>query len=85
MSLREYNSRRMDTHDGLEKSDFYIGFEFWTATGRWRCTDVGTRTIAAIKLDEPDPSLYNGPPYKIVEHVFDEYDFDGCSRSEFTA
>jgi hypothetical protein len=36
---------------GLEHSDFYIGREFWTETGRWRCTDVGTRTICAISLE----------------------------------
>lgn len=23
----------------------------------------------------------NGPPYGVVEHVFDEYDFDGCEES----
>ncbi len=34
----------------MRHEDFRIGAEFWTATGNWRCTDVGTRTIAAIKL-----------------------------------
>jgi hypothetical protein len=63
----------------MEHSDFSIGTEFMTATGRWRCTDVGTRTIAAIKLDlDHDPFWYNGPPYAVVEQVFDEYDFEGC-------
>ncbi len=66
----------------MKYSDFQIGREFWTATGPWRCTDIGTRTIAAIKLDQDDPALYNGPPYGIVESVFDEYDLKGSYPSE---
>jgi hypothetical protein len=63
----------------MEHSDFKIGIEFLTATGRWRCTDVGTRTIAAIRLDlDHDPAWYNGPPYAVLERVFDEYDIEGC-------
>ena len=63
----------------MNHSDFKIGTEFLTATGRWRCTDVGTRTIAAIRLDlDHDPAWYNGPPYAVVERVFDEYGFEDC-------
>ena len=55
----------------MKHSDFKIGIEFLTATGRWRCTDVGTRTIAAIRLDlDHDPAWYNGPPYAVVERVY---------------
>jgi|SRR4029077_12255069 len=65
---------------GMKPSDFKIGTEFLTGSGRWRCTDVGKRTIAAIKLDhDDDPSWYNGPPYAVAEHVFDEYDLEGIS------
>lgn len=35
----------------LEHAEFFIGREFWTESGRWRCTDVGTRTICAISLE----------------------------------
>jgi hypothetical protein len=64
----------------MEHSDFKIGTEFMTAAGRWRCTDVGTRIIAAIRLDlDHDPFWYNGPPYAVAEQVFDEYDFEGCA------
>ena len=35
----------------MKHSDFHIGLEFFTATGRWRCTDVGTRVIVAISLE----------------------------------
>ena len=58
----------------LEHIDFTIGREFWTETGQWRCTDVGLRTICAIKL-EGEPHTWDGPPYSVVEQVFDENDF----------
>jgi hypothetical protein len=63
----------------MKHSDFRIGREFVTGSGRWRCTDVGERTIAAIRLNhDDDPSWYDGPPYASGEHVFDEYDIEGC-------
>ena len=81
----------------MKHEEFSIGTEFVTNTGRWRCTDVGTRTIVAIKLSEvtvttyaddgttttsteapPDPSWFNGPPYALAEHVFDEDDLSSC-------
>ncbi len=83
----------------MKHSDFKIGLEFRTATGRWRCTDIGTRVITAISLEprnnvrsyinesgerveeqyvSNDPRDLNGPPYDVVESVFDEYDFGGC-------
>jgi hypothetical protein len=83
----------------MKHSEFRIGCEFTTGAGRWRCTDVGTRTIIAISLEpretveqtcddngiwherrylSNDPRDLIGPPYSIVEHVFDEYDFEGC-------
>lgn len=73
--------------------------EFFTAAGRWRCTDVGSRVIVAISLEAheivtqhtdtsgqrvetramtDDPSWHAGPPYAIVEHVFDEYAIEDC-------
>ena len=62
----------------MKKSDFRIGDEFFTAAGRWQCTDIGTRTIIAIKKNMDDESWYNGPPYAVAEEVFHEYDFEGC-------
>ena len=62
----------------MTKDEFRIGQEFYTASGKWRCTDIGTRVIVAIKLDQEDARNYEGPPYSIVEHVFDEYDIGGC-------
>lgn len=63
----------------MEKEEFNIGQVFYTNTGKWRCTDIGARVIVAIHLDQQDPRNYNGPPYSIAEHVFDEYDIEGCS------
>ncbi|HNT78924.1 MAG TPA: hypothetical protein PKH77_28285 [Anaerolineae bacterium] len=63
----------------MKKEDFYIGLEFYTAAGKWRCTDIGTRVIVAIRPDQADTRNYIGPPYSVAETVFDEYDFGGCS------
>jgi hypothetical protein len=64
----------------LEHNEFVIGQRYWCGGSPWRCTDVGTRIITAIKLEhDDDPWMYNGPPYKVVEYVFDEYDIQGCS------
>jgi hypothetical protein len=67
----------------MQKDEFQIGTEFYTGAGRWRCTDVGLRTIAAIKLDHDEPSWYNGPPYAVVEHLFDENDLEACALEPY--
>ena len=58
--------------------EFRIGQEFTMSDTRWRCTDIGSRTVVAIKLDAPDPSWYAGPPYAVAELVIDEYDQEAC-------
>lgn len=73
-----------DEGQPMRHEDFTIGQEFETDTGTWRCTDVGTRTIVAIRVsDYDDPSWFNGPPYAVVETVFDEDDMEGetCWRT----
>ena len=63
----------------MKHHDFAIGGEFLTATGTWRCTDIGTRTIIAIKIsNRDDPTGLNGPPYAVAETVFDENDREAC-------
>ena len=63
----------------MRHEDFKIGTEFKTDTGIWRCTDVGTRTIIAIKIsDHENPSWFNRPPYAVAEIVFDEDDREVC-------
>ena len=63
------------THD-----EFIIGETFWTPTGEWLCTDIGTRTILAIHLNQQDESWYIGPPYAVAEYPFDEDDIEVCEK-----
>ena len=37
----------------MQHEEFSIGLAFFTAAGRWRCTDVGTRVVVAIQLTTP--------------------------------
>jgi hypothetical protein len=63
----------------MKPADFTIGLEFWMNGFRWRCTDVGSRFVIAIRLgDEDDPTKCIGPPYKVAEVVLDEYDLAAC-------
>jgi hypothetical protein len=41
----------------MNLQEFQIGQEFWCGARRWRCTDVGTRVVAAICLE----------PHEVVE------------------
>jgi len=34
----------------MELRDFVIGETFWTHHGAFRCTDIGTRVVVAVKL-----------------------------------
>ena len=63
----------------MKHSDFRIGCEFLTGSGRWLSTDPGKRTITAIRLNhDDDPRWYNGPPYAVAEDVFDEEGIKDC-------
>jgi len=44
----------------MEHRDFKVGTLFRTGTGLWRCTDVGTRTIAAIYLEQVEVNGTSG-------------------------
>lgn len=79
-------------------ADFRIGTIFTDGVAKWKCTDVGTRTIAAIRIDsvEVDGSeprtldeaeatamgWFAGPPYAVDEEVFDEDMIEGCQVLE---
>ncbi len=46
----------------MQHGDFRIGETFWCSGREWRCTDIGRRTIFAIRIDSveagsnaPDP------------------------------
>ena len=86
----------------MTPKDFHIGLEFWCCGKLWRCTDIGSRVVIAISLEEhevvsseqdtnapgkrierrymsSDPIWLDGPPYGVVEHVFDEDSLKVCS------
>ncbi len=65
----------------MQKENFHIGCEFYTATGKWRCTDIGTRVIIAIKLDKKDESWYNGPPYASFYVILRRQKIKWCRQS----
>lgn len=65
----------------MNLSQFKIGEEFICGSKKWRCTDIGTRTVAAICVSSHEETLLEGPPYYVVENVFDEYDIEGCYKS----
>ncbi len=66
----------------MKHSDFTVGGEFLCGEKRWRCTDIGTRVVVAVCLnDHDDSSWFHGPPYAVTETVFDENDIEGCEVS----
>lgn len=71
----------------MKHSDFKIGTVFNSCTGqRWQCTDVGSRTILAIELKpELESSWFAGPPYLVVEVLFDEIDISRVYRNDVEA
>lgn len=38
----------------MRHNEFMISATFWCGGGLWRCTDIGTRVIIAIRLDRVD-------------------------------
>jgi hypothetical protein len=81
----------------MKHADFIIGGTFWCGGHQWRCTDIGTRTIVAIRTDRvlvannagdlqqlsggDADSWLSGPPYAVAEVVFDENDLEGCTST----
>jgi hypothetical protein len=82
----------------MELADFNVGDEFRCGNGEYRCTDIGARTVIAIRLDHIQVAgttprtlnrieaeaegWFNGPPYAVAEYVFDEEDQQGCYVGE---
>lgn len=45
----------------MNHSEFMIGQTFWCSGRQWRCTDIGSHVIVAIRIDQvdvgsPDPA-----------------------------
>lgn len=82
--------------EGIAFTDIQIGDCFHCGSGLFRCTDKGTRTVVAIRIDVVNTSdgralahneavaegWFNGPPYAVVETVFDEDDLLGCDLAD---
>lgn len=66
----------------MKPADFHIGLEFICGPFWYRCTDIGTRTVVAIRLVADDSVWYEGPPYMIEEVVLDEADLEDAHLSE---
>lgn len=66
----------------MQIRDFRVGLEFLCGPFWYRCTDIGSRTVAAIRLVEGDPVWYDGPPYMLQEVVLDELDLEDAWCSE---
>jgi hypothetical protein len=82
-AVPEYSDSLALSTRRVKHSGFHLGLGFVAAAGlRWRCTDVGTRTVVATPLDHDDPIRYQGPPYIAREVVFDEAEMAGCYLSE---
>lgn len=74
----------------MKISDFKIGEDFYTSVAKWRCTDIGSFSITAIRWPDPqhEPHEYEhahlwlaGPPYVLPQEVFDEKKMEGAYRS----
>lgn len=67
----------------MKHADFRAGIDFVTSTGqKWRCTDIGQRTITAIEIKGGlTQEWFQGPPYVLPEVVFDERDMAGAYTS----
>lgn len=65
----------------MEHGEFKVGAEFHCGGKRRLCTDIGSRTIVCIEVDDrKDQTWFDGPPYAVKEVVFDEYDQKGCTQ-----
>ncbi len=38
----------------MRHDEFRIGETFWCSGRQWRCTDIGTRTVIAMRIDSVD-------------------------------
>lgn len=63
----------------MKLSDFTIGKPFHYGAGIHMCTDIGTRIVTAVYLEEDmDKDMLKGPPYLLNEIVLDEMDQKKC-------
>lgn len=62
----------------MQHEDFSKGLEFHTAAGKWRCTDIGTRVIVAIRIGQVTACKHDHQNQTNTEIVTDDESwFDG--------
>jgi hypothetical protein len=52
----------------MDRSDFTIGGTFWCGERPWRCTDIGTRTIIAIRIDRVEVESTEPASRQTLDH-----------------
>lgn len=63
----------------MKLTDFAIGMTFSHINGnRYLCTDIGTRSVLAICIEDIEPDLFRGLPYLEDEITFDEIEIRFC-------
>lgn len=70
-------SKHNASHLRSDLAHLRIGSHFTNGNGSWMITDIGSRTLSVIKVEQKmkdDPSWKAGPPYAVAEIVFDEDD-----------
>lgn len=66
----------------MKKAEAFMGAVFRCGAHDWVVTDIGTRTVIAIKATE---GWMAGPPYALDETVFDEDDLLACKMMSVRA
>lgn len=61
----------------MKHRDFHIGSHFYLGRDKYLCTDVGKRTIAAIRADYTDIVTYKNGKTKTERRKLTKKDFAG--------
>lgn len=64
----------------MQLSDFKIGDRFTCREEGYMVTDVGSRVVVAIPARKGCEDWEHGPPYALVEIVFDEHDLPALEK-----
>lgn len=66
----------------MKLSEFKKDEVFWCGNVPWVCTDVGSRVVIGIRLDDFRLGMCRKSPYDVAEVVFDEDDQEVCFLSQ---
>jgi hypothetical protein len=66
----------------MKHSEFVVGHRFSMSGQQYRCTDIGSRVVVAIRLNKADASWYTGPTYAVPELVIDEDSMPACRKAQ---